>query len=93
MAPWQNGRIERLFGTFKAACRHLEDLEKLGLQLSQSALDDFRLWYNHLRPHQHLDGRTPAQAWAGRTATIKRNRSPKLVELWNGVLVGYRFPS
>jgi transposase InsO family protein len=24
MAPWQNGRIERFFGTFKAACRQLE---------------------------------------------------------------------
>jgi transposase InsO family protein len=65
MAPWQNGRIERLFGTFKAAYRQLEERAGRGHQLSQSALDDFRLWYNHLRPHQHLDGRTPAQAWAG----------------------------
>jgi transposase InsO family protein len=25
-APWQNGRIERFFGTFKAALRHFDEL-------------------------------------------------------------------
>jgi transposase InsO family protein len=94
MAPWQNGRIERFFATFKAALRHLEALGARGPELSQQRrLDEFRTWYNHLRPHQHLDGWTPAKAWAGRTAAIKRSRRPKLVELWDGVLVGYLFPS
>ncbi len=29
-------------------------------------LDIFRFWYNHVRPHQHLDGLTPAQHWSGK---------------------------
>jgi hypothetical protein len=29
-------------------------------------LVEFRLWYSHARPHQHLRGRTPAEAWHGR---------------------------
>jgi putative transposase len=24
-----------------------------------------RHWYNHDRPHDHLQGRTPAEVWAG----------------------------
>jgi hypothetical protein len=61
--------------------------------VSQSTLDDFRLWYNHLRPHQHLEGSTPAQAWSGLQVKRKKKHGPKLIELWNGVLVGYLFPS
>jgi transposase InsO family protein len=93
MAPWQNGRIERLFGTFKAALRHLEELGLRGHHVCQHSLDEFRRWHNHMRPHQHLDGQTPAQAWAGRQVRKRKMHSPKLAELWNGALVGYLFPS
>jgi hypothetical protein len=54
-SPWQNGRIERLFGTFKNT-----------LALSQYDKDDlgyltysFQWWYNNIRFHQNLDYETP----------------------------------
>lgn len=30
-----------------------------------TALRETRIWYNHERPHDHLQGRTPAEVWAG----------------------------
>lgn len=47
--PWQNGRIERFFGTLKKKLDHwaVENLDQLN-----TALHVFRLWYNHIRPHQ-----------------------------------------
>ena len=91
--PWQNGRIERFFATFKkralprlAALREAR-AEPEGLQPD---LDTFRLWYNHARPHQHLDGRTPAEAWDGRgSVTVRRRRRARLLCEWEGLLVGY----
>lgn len=60
--PWQNGRVERLFGTLKVALGRwpVADVAQL-----DEALGQFRLYYHHLRPHQHLQGRTPAEVWAG----------------------------
>ena len=62
--PWQNGRIERLFLTLKQ--------ETLAWFLEAGVPDDLeedldivRAWYNQLRPHQHLNGCTPAMAWTG----------------------------
>lgn len=86
-SPWQNGRIERFFGTLK---RHLDAIpvaDNLDLTLKLQA---FRVWYNHVRPHQHLHGRTPAEAWEG------RNRScgePEPFVAWEGRLTGWYFPS
>ncbi len=60
--PWQNGRIERFFGTLKGKLDQwqVENAEQL-----KGALVQFRFWYNHVRPHQHLDGKTPAEVWRG----------------------------
>ncbi|MFZ3019855.1 MAG: integrase core domain-containing protein [Gallionella sp.] len=60
--PWQNGRIERLFGTLK---HKLDQWQVPNLAQLNCDLDVFRYWYNHIRPHQNLDGRTPAEAWGG----------------------------
>jgi transposase InsO family protein len=57
-SPWQNGRVERFFGTFKV---HLRGVAIRDLTHLAQALGQFRFWYNEVRPHQHLDGRTPAQ--------------------------------
>jgi transposase InsO family protein len=86
-APWQNGRIERFFGTFKHVWRRTSGLaENL-----QADLDLFRVWYNHVRPHQSLGGDTPAQLWSqGRQP---KSRSPLYFSEWDGLLTGFYFPS
>ncbi len=56
--PWTNGRIERLFRTYKGLLRDL-----FWLVPSRRALDrmnrDFVTFYNQDRPHQAHGGRTP----------------------------------
>jgi putative transposase len=60
--PWPNGRVERFIGTVKQllAANMIRDSTHL-----ERTLQDVRTHYNRFRPHQHLDGRTPAEAWAG----------------------------
>jgi transposase InsO family protein len=60
--PWQNGRVERFIGTVKRA---LADEPITDGDTFATALHDVRAWYNHDRPHDHLQGRTPAEVWAG----------------------------
>jgi len=83
--PWQNGRVERFFGTLKAK---LDFWAVSGVDELQAALADFRDWYNLLRPHRHLLGRTPMEAWRGvdpfRTAPIEA----RYFSAWNGMLTG-----
>ncbi|MEO7107614.1 MAG: integrase core domain-containing protein [Rhodoferax sp.] len=88
-APWQNGRIERLFGTLKPLLRQLVIPTRAALQ---SALEEFALFYNHARPHQNLDGLTPAEKWNGLSKTDVLQRPPKravLVQALDGLMVGY----
>jgi len=60
--PWQNGRVERFIGTVKRALAADPIADKAKFT---QALHDTRCWYNHARPHDHLQGRTPAEVWAG----------------------------
>lgn len=60
--PWQNGRVERFVGTVKRELRH-EPLT--GRHEFDHRLTSIRHWYNHERPHDRLQGRTPAEVWAG----------------------------
>jgi len=84
--PWQKGRIERLFGTFKE--RLALWWQQAGTPLALSLdLETIRVWYNHARPHQSLDGLTPAMAWDGKT-----DHDVKSIEYfhsWNGILAGF----
>ncbi|WP_164852414.1 integrase core domain-containing protein [Rheinheimera riviphila] len=84
--PWQNGRIERFFGTFKQMFRQLDFN---GCQL-QHELEIYRSWYNHVRPHQNLNGLTPAEIWLGRPS--KNQHHASWVSAWHGVLCGYYVP-
>lgn len=84
--PWQNGRIERFFGTFK---QHLDRVAITGLDDLSGKLIEFRAWYNHVRSHQHLHGYTPAEAWDGRTKSTKR---PQWFDVWDGLITGWFFP-
>ncbi len=84
--PWMNGRVERFFGTLKEKLNHweVESLEQLN-----NALGPFRFWYNHVRPHSNLEGRTPAEVWAGRDIFTARRKREYWFEAWDGLLTGY----
>ena len=86
--PWQNGRIERFFGTFKE--RILKWWAEAGVPSEvQPDLDTVRTWYNHARPHQGLAGLTPAEAWSG-----SANRGPlRFFSAWSGILAGFGRPT
>ena len=84
--PWQNGRIERLFGTLKAK---LDWLEVVSFDALNVALGEFRFWYNQARPHRHLGGATPAEAWSGVNPFAAKIKSEYWFEAWDGLLQGY----
>ena len=87
--PWQNGRIERLFGTLKQRLRLWWTIAGVPSD-PQHDLDTFRTWYNHARPHQSLEGLTPAMAWVG---VIKIRKRPRFFHAWDGVLAGFVIPT
>jgi putative transposase len=81
--PWMNGRIERFFGTLKYSIKNI--------MIKSAELDtrlmEFRFYYNHVRPHQNLKGKTPVEVWSKRLPDYKK--TPQEISLWQGVLVGY----
>ena len=84
--PWQNGRIERLFGTLK---RKLDQWEVAGFEALNRSLGEFRFFYNHVRPHQHLGGATPAEMWMRVDPHASPVRQEYWFEAWDGLLQGY----
>src|SRR6266702_2815731 len=84
--PWQNGRVERLFGTLKAK---LDRLAVDSFEALNAALIEFRFFYNHIRSHQNLRGITPAEAWAGVDPFADSFKKEYWFEAWDGLLQGY----
>lgn len=84
--PWQNGRIERFFGTLKEKFRQL-DFNHCHLQ---TELAIYRAWYNSVRTHSNLVGLTPAEVWKGKQNT--NAEKAQWVSAWQGVLCGYYVP-
>ena len=84
--PWQNGRIERLFGTLKERLRFWQFA---GQPMLQNALDAFAVWYNEVRPHQSLEGRTPWEAWHGVDPFARPAKRVRFFSAWDGLLVGF----
>lgn len=91
-SPWQNGRIERFFGTLKQKLKQRGGRDHASLQHD---LTIFRHWYNRIRSHQALGVAirnrtarlylTPAEAWhraGGKEHGV-------WFEGWNGILRGY----
>jgi len=83
--PWQNGRVERFFGTLKEKLdeRQVEDAKQIDQDLAR-----FQTWYNRVRPHQNLDGRTPQEAWNGVDPYARRLRIRGWFSAWDGLLQG-----
>lgn len=87
--PWQNGRIERLFGTLKGVLKQLSLGDGLAID---ALLNDFTSWYNELRPHQNLGGMTPSEAWNNIDPfhAPAPPREVRFVEGWGGLMGGFR---
>jgi len=84
--PWQNGRLERFFGTLK---EKLDQLAPDSLEALNGALAKFRFFHNHVRANQNLGGLTPAEAWAGVDAFEARAKDDNWFEARDGLLTGY----
>ncbi|MFZ6736109.1 hypothetical protein ACO0LG_29610, partial [Undibacterium sp. Ji42W] len=52
-------------------------------------LAEFATWYNVIRPHQHLHGLTPAEAWRGIDPYKIVPQSVQHFTAWDGLLRGY----
>lgn len=87
--PWMNGRVERLFGMLK---EKLNQWEVNSFESLNHSLHLFRFYYNHVRPHQHLQGLTPAEIWRGKTNLIRNNNKVYWFNEWEGLLTGYYLP-
>ncbi|MES2351275.1 MAG: integrase core domain-containing protein [Pseudomonadota bacterium] len=83
--PWQNGRIERLFGTFKEKLNQILVANSAALD---ARLDEFSFWYNVVRPNQHLFGLTPMESWRGIDPYRNAPKAVRRYSGWNGVLRG-----
>lgn len=84
--PWQNGRVERFFGTLKTS---LDQLAVTSFAALNSALGEFRFFYNHVRAHHNLAGATPAETWDGIDPYMTRFKQEYWFEAWDGLLQGY----
>jgi transposase InsO family protein len=74
-SPWQNPYIESFNGHLR---RELLDLESFNtLYEAQLLINDWRLEYNHYRPHQSLNYQTPAE-YANRCMTERTQHQPRL---------------
>ena len=82
--PWMNGKIERFFGTLKNRLQYhcVKNGQTLGRDIAL-----FRCWYNHVRPHQHLNGRTPAEVWAKKQPNSQAKN--RYFYAWGGALTGF----
>lgn len=60
--PQQNGMVERVIRTLKEQCIHRHRFESQ--QHATRVVGDWIQFYNHRRPHQALDMKTPAEAYA-----------------------------
>ena len=88
--PWQNGRIERFFGTLKQKLnrRTMESIEQLSRDLHV-----FRFWYNQVRTHNNLNGRTPDEVWREVDIYKQAGNEVYYFNEWDGLLTGFYHPT
>jgi transposase InsO family protein len=85
--PWTNGRIERMFRTFKETVFGCIWLFASRRQVERYCAD-FLLWYNRDRPHSSWGGRTPDEVFSGRPM---QRRPLGRVAYFDGHLRWWRF--
>jgi putative transposase len=85
-SPWQNGRVERFFGTLKEKIRQIDWQNPL--QFKQ-ALPEFQFWYNFCRPHQHLNGLSPLEYVQNIDLKAQKPKKVEHYSFWNGLLTGF----
>ena len=85
--PWTNGRIERLFSTFRQSVLKLFFLVSSRAQLARLCRD-FLVWYNRDRCHGSFDGLTPDEVYFG--LPVQR-RPVERITYFEGRLSWYRF--
>ena len=69
-SPWQNGHVESFHGSLRDECLDRELM--LSVAEARVLIEDYRQYYNEVRPHGGLGYRTPAQACnAARAGDIK----------------------
>jgi len=72
-----NNKVERLNGTFREREKVMRGLENA--ESAQTMMNGFKNYYNFIRPHEALDGETPAIR-AGLDLNLKGNRWKGLIE-------------
>ena len=85
--PWENPYVERLFGTLKQT---LNQLVVPNAEALKHVIEVFKGWYNEVRPHNHLNGLTPLEAWAGVDPYRVAPKSIEIVDELDGLLTGIR---
>ena len=84
--PWTNGRVERVFRTFKELQRFYAPILISWRHLESLCRDTMR-FYNDCRPHSSFGGRTPAEVDAGLEPQPVMARET----LFDGQLHAFRF--
>jgi len=82
--------VERFIRSLKQECTRRLTLVPLAHGAMRRELGAYAIWYNRTRPHTHLFGRTPEEAFVGRPAPRRRFETrPRMpsygLPRWNGL--------
>jgi len=88
-SPWQNGRVERFFGALKQKMNQwsVDSIESLSQDLAV-----FQFWYNNVRTHNNLSGKTPEEVWANISTHHYSSEKAFYFNEWDGLLSGFYHP-
>lgn len=68
--PVENAYIESFNGKFRHECLNQHYFKTL--EQARKTIDDWKSWYNEFRPHQTLDGLTPAECFKNNNPTPEK---------------------
>ena len=73
-----NNMVERLHGTIRERNKTMRGLDNE--DSAQTIIDGFRIYYNFIRPHMALNGKTPAEK-AKLVLNLKENKWLSLIKM------------